>query len=110
MNDNTTTKAPEAIPVLDEAPKTNTPPYMVVGNSFVAQTPEGEISIPLFFKTKTIRQMPDSLDDVEMLYYLVGEESPTAKILDELDLQQTRDISRRLSQAYAEKHAASLGK
>jgi hypothetical protein len=104
--------AAPAIPVFEEvdAPELVKPKYMVVGNTFIAQTEEGEIRVLLAWKTKVIRNTPLGLDLLGQLFYLIGEESETAKVLDELDIVDAREVADKLFQAFQEKQQARLGK
>ncbi|GAA1736835.1 hypothetical protein [Microcella frigidaquae] len=51
-------RAPLEVPVFALAP-TDPPPHMIVGDQFVAQTPEGPFQISLRLKERHIREMQD---------------------------------------------------
>lgn len=103
----------EPIPVLTTVPKAKKPPYFVAGDHFFAQSEEGEIKIPLRFKTKLIRTITrgGDTDEAEQLFMLVeglGDKATSEK-LDELDFLDTTEIALRFFQAWEEKNEARLG-
>lgn len=102
-----------AIPVLDEEPKSNKPPYMVVENNFIAQTSQGELKIPLAFKTKILRQLraSEAIDEVDQVFILLDGlgDKKTAEQLDELDVFETITFATTFFQAWEEKNKASMG-
>lgn len=105
---------PDPIPVFDDeraAGKTK-PKFFVAGSTFFAQTDDGELKIPLRFKTKLvrlIRDMPgDELDQLFALLDGLGDQE-TADALDELDIFETTEIAEAYFQAWQEKNEARLG-
>lgn len=98
------------IPVHEKAPARK-PKYMVVGETFTAQTGDGELRIPLRFKTKLVRVIRDLEDELDQLFGLLnglGDEA-TAEALDELDIFETTEIAEKYFQAWQEKNEARLG-
>lgn len=116
MNDETPAIDPDddtvdPIPLFESEPKSNKPRYMVVGNVFVAQSDDGEVKIPLRFKTKLIREirdLPDEMDQVFALLAGIGDRK-TADQLDELDIYDTAELVTKFFQAFQEKQKARLG-
>lgn len=107
-----TDEAPEVepVPVLTKAPAKK-PKYMVVGDAFYAQTDDGELRVPLRFKTKLVRSIRDLEDELDQLFALLeglGDKS-TAEALDELDIFETTEIAEKYFQAWQEKNEARLG-
>lgn len=107
-----TTDTPDAeVPVFDAAP-TVKPQFFVAGNTFYAQTENGELAIPLRFKTKLIRELRDvEGDEIDQMFALLEKlnDKATADALDELDIFETGRIVRTFFRAWQEKNRASLG-
>lgn len=100
----------DPIPVLEHLPEPDQrPKYFVVENAFHAATENGWLRIPLFFKTKAIRALPDNIDLLEQVYLLFADNTELTDALDELDIADSRTIARKLFQAYQEKQQARLG-
>jgi len=87
----------------DKAPEFEKPPYMVVGSTFIAQSEQGDIRIPMAFKTKLFRLMPDNLEPIGMLFHLLEGEQKTRDQLDELEFEESREIARNFIKAYNER-------
>lgn len=105
-------EAPEAepVPVLERIPAKK-PKYFVAGDRFYAQTDDGELQVPLRFKTKLVRAIRDLDDELDQLFALLeglGDKS-TAEALDELDIFETTEIAEKYFQAWQEKNEARLG-
>lgn len=96
------------------APKRPTPapsPYRVDRDTFIADTSDGELQIPLRFKTRLIRAVRELDDPVDQLFTIlegVGD-SATAEALDELDFIESLKIADAFFDAWREKNEASLG-
>lgn len=104
---------PDPIPVFDEgkAPKVK-PRFLVAGTTFFAQTEEGELAIPLRFKTKLIRSIRDIPgDEIDQMFALLDGlgDRHTADALDELDVFETMEIVGAFFRAWQEKQQASVG-
>lgn len=102
----------EEIPVYDEAPTSKKPEFFVAGTTFYAQTENGELSIPLRFKTKLIRQIRDvDGDEIDQIFALLDglNDQATADALDELDIFETGRVVAAFFQAWREKQQASVG-
>ena len=102
----------EPIPVYeeDEVPASK-PRFFVAGSTFFAQTDEGELRIPLRFKTKLLRQIRDLPDEIDQVFALldgIGDKA-TAEKLDELDVLDTTETAAAYFQAWQEKNEARLG-
>lgn len=98
------------IPVFETAPK-SPPRFMVVDDTFIAQTADGEIRVLLRIPSKLlpdIAPLATYLDELKFLLQSRGDEE-TLHRLGELDLIDVREISRKFSQAYQEKEEARLG-
>lgn len=98
------------IPVVAKAPAKK-PKHLVVAETFYTQTSDGELRIPLRFKTKLLRAIRDSGDELDQLFALLaglGDEA-TAASLDELDIFETTEIAEKYFQAWQEKNEARLG-
>jgi len=84
------------IPTPAEAGKATKPKYIVIGDNLVCQTSDGELSFPLRFKTKLLRQLGTfrDLDETDQLFWLlenVGQKA-VAERLEELDVFETLGI------------------
>ena len=104
----------EPVPFLDEEPTASKPKTMVVGNTFIAQTSDetvGEIRIRLGFKTKLLRAIRDTGDEIDQVFALldgIGDKK-TADQLDELDIFETTEIVTAFFQAFGQKQDARVG-
>lgn len=88
------------------------PKYAVVGDTFIAQTEEGEVKIRLRFKTKLLRAIRDNGDSIDQLFALLDGIGDTKTIaqLDELDIFDTTAIVDEFFKAFtAKQEATSLG-
>lgn len=99
-------------PAEPEAPELPSSPTRVVGDTFIAETEQGEIRIRLTFKTKLIRAIRKSEDD-ELDQFLalldgIGDKRSLAQ-LDELDFFETQKIVAAFFRAFQEKQGASVG-
>lgn len=101
------------IPVFDEteAPEfEQRPKYMIVGDLFIANTEAGELRFRMAFKTKLIRQMPpDMRTALDELTYLFTSQPKLIEQMDELDIEESREIARKFFKAYGEHQQARLG-
>jgi len=91
--------------------KAKKPKFQVVGDMFVAQSTEGEIKIRLAFKTKLLRAIRDSGDEIDQVFALldgIGDKKTQAQ-LDELDIFDTTEIVREYFEAFTERQNARLG-
>lgn len=91
--------------------KAQKPKYQVVDDTFVAQTSEGEVKIRLAFKTKLLRAVRDSGDEVDQVFSLldgIGDKKTSAQI-DELDIFDTMDLVTEFFKAFEAKQNARLG-
>ncbi|WP_431800320.1 hypothetical protein [Microbacterium kunmingense] len=111
----TDTTAPETpdpeVPVFD-APPTVKPEFFVAGNTFYAQTENGELAIPLRFKTRLIRELRDvEGDELDQMFILLDRlnDQATADALDELDIFDTTRVVGQFFKAWREKQQASVG-
>jgi hypothetical protein len=93
----------------DEAPEFEKPKYMVVGDKFVAQSEQGELWFPMSFKTKAFRLMPEDLELIGQVFYLCADDQKLLEKLDELDIEDSREIARKFFTAYRERQRARLG-
>ncbi|GAA3947850.1 hypothetical protein [Microbacterium soli] len=100
----------EPIPVHAKAPARK-PKHMVVGDTFYTQTPDGELRIPLRFKTKLLRVIRDLPDEIDQLFALLDGlgDKATSEALDELDIFDTTEVAEKYFQAWQEKNEARLG-
>lgn len=110
MSDTTEETTVEPIPVHEKAPAKK-PKHMVVGETYYTQTADGELRIPLRFKTKLLRAIRDSGDEIDQLFALLGGlgDKATTEALDELDIFETTEIAEKYFQAWQEKNEARLG-
>lgn len=103
----------EPIPVFDEARIPSTKPkYFVAGATFFAQTENGELKLPLRFKTGLIRAIRDiDGDEIDMMFALLDglNDKETAAALDELDVFETTALVAAFFKAWREKQQASVG-
>lgn len=113
MSDQTieTPDVEDDFPIFDKTPKTK-PKYMVVGDSFVAQTSDGELKVPLRFKTKLFRKLVKHTgDEVEMFMDLLeglGNQD-TVDALDELDIFESAQIAGAYFKGWRARQQASVG-
>lgn len=100
----------EPVPVLVKVPAKK-PKYFVAGDRFYAQTDDGELQVPLRFKTKLVRAIRDLDDELDQLFALLEGlgDKDTAAALDELDIFETTEIAEKYFQAWQEKNEARLG-
>lgn len=105
-----TTPEPTPIPVLAKVPAKK-PKYFVAGDTFYAQTDDGERRIPLRFKTKLMRAINAADSEVDQLFALLSGlgDQATADALDELDIFDATDLAAAYFQAWQEKNEARLG-
>lgn len=87
------------------------PRHIVVDNVFIADTSEGELRIPLKFKTKLLRSIRDSGDELDQLIALLDGIGDTTSIalIDELDIFETAEHVTKFFEAFQEKHDAAVG-
>lgn len=99
------------VPVFDDVPAQK-PKHMVIGDTFIAQTSDGELRIPLRFKTKLFRKLVKSDgDEVEQFLDLIeglGDEATVEK-LDELDIFEAADMAGKYFTAWREKQQTTPG-
>ena len=99
------------VPVFDKTPKTK-PRFMVVGETFVAQTADGELKVPLRFKTKLFRKLVKSdADEVEMFMDLIEGigDSSTLNAIDELDIFEAVEIAGAYFKGWKARQQATVG-
>jgi hypothetical protein len=87
------------------------PKFQVVEDTFIAQSSEGEIKIPMRFKTKLfrkLRELPDEIDQVFALLDGLGDPH-TAEQLDELDLFEMTELVEAFFAEFEKKNEAKLG-
>jgi hypothetical protein len=85
--------------------------YRVEDETFIADTADGELRIPLRFKTKlmrVIRDLDGELDQVFALLDGIGD-TETAEALDELDIFESLDLVTEYFAAWEAKHQATVG-
>lgn len=103
----------ELIPIqfLDKEPRGKTPPYMVIGDEFVAQSTQGEFRVSLRIPVRTVREMEDHSDDeqLKMLLQSRGDEDALNRLEELDDILDYREIVRKFWQAFAERQLARLG-
>lgn len=103
--------AEPTVPVFDKTPRTK-PQFMVVGETFVAQTSDGELKVPLRFKTRVFRELLKSdADEVEQFFLLLDGigNTETLEKIDELDIFESAKIAAAYFQGWREKQQASPG-
>lgn len=101
----------ETVPVFEKTPRTK-PQLMVVGETFIAQTSDGELKVPLRFKTKLFRQLLKSDgDEVEQFFMLIEGmgNTDTLEAIDELDIFESAKIAASYFRAWREKQQATPG-
>ncbi len=110
MTEQTDTPEITPVPVLEKIPAKK-PRFFVAGDAFFAQTDDGELKIPLRFKTKLLRSIRDAGDELDQLFALLDGlgDAATAEALDELDIFETTEIATTYFQAWQEKNEARLG-
>jgi len=100
------------IPIVEIEPVSK-PRFLVVGTTFIAQTSDGELRIPVRIKTKHIRtiKMGASVDEIDQLNDLLALLGDTATVerLDELDFFETLEIATAFFQAWQDRNEVSLG-
>lgn len=86
------------------------PRFLVVEDKLMCQTTEGEIALPLRFKTKLLRQF-GSLDQMDAFFLILdeiaGEE--TVATVDELDIMETTEIMVEFFKVFESKVQATMG-
>lgn len=95
------------------APKRTPAPgkYSVLEDTFIADTSDGELRIPLRFKTKLLRAIRDLADPLDQLFALldgIGDQQ-TAEALDELDVFESAELVKEYFDAWEAKHKATVG-
>ena len=90
------------------APK---PRFLVVEDTLKCQTEEGEISLPLKFKTKLLRQF-GKLDQMDAFFLILDEVAGpgVSEVIDELDIMETTEIMVEFFKVFEERVQATLGK
>lgn len=88
------------------------PEYIVIDDVFIAQTStQGELRVPLTFKTKLLRAIRDSGDELDQFIALldgIGDAQSVAQI-DELDIFETTRHVTKFFEAFQEKQDAAVG-
>lgn len=87
------------------------PKFIVVDGVFIAQSSEGEIKIPLKFKTKLFRQIATIDNEIEQVFALldgIGDQKASDQ-LDELDIFEMQEVVKEFFAKFQEKSEASLG-
>lgn len=93
------------------AAKATKPQFIVIDGVFIAQSSEGEIKIPLKFKTKLFRKITAIDDEIEQVFALldgIGDQK-TSEQLDELDIFEMQEVVKEFFEKFKEKSEASLG-
>ncbi|QJU52929.1 hypothetical protein SCB71_06300 [Herbiconiux sp. KACC 21604] len=92
------------------------PKYQVVDGKLHAQTPEGEIILPLRFKTKLIRAARDIKngqgDELDQFFYIIDAlgDFDTLAVIDELDfVEETTPLVMEFFKAFGEQQRATTG-
>lgn len=87
------------------------PKYQVVGDVFVAQTDQGEVRLPLRFKTKLLRSIRDTGDDIDQVFALLDciGDSRTVAQLDEMDVFDMTELVTEFFKEFGERQKARLG-
>ena len=113
--DTTEPEQREPIPVFDAAPKTK-PKYFVAGTTFFAQMEDGwELAAPIKLSVRTLKKIQsatdeaDELDQLIMLFTLLGDEETVEKLQDN-DFVDAMETALKYFQAWEEKNEARLGK
>lgn len=99
------------VPVFQSMPKKK-PQHMVVGETFVTQTADGELKVPLRFKTKLFRKLLKSDgDEVEQFLDLIEGigDADTLAAVDELDIFEAAKMAATYFTAWREKQQATPG-
>jgi hypothetical protein len=92
------------------------PKYQTIDGKLVAQTPEGEIKIPLQIKTKLVRAarnvmngQGDELDQLVVILEGIGD-TATIEKLDELDfMTETMPLVQEFFRAFGQQQRANAG-
>ncbi len=86
------------------------PRFLVVEDSLKCQTAEGEISLPLKFKTKLLRQF-GQLDQMDAFFLLIDEVAgpEVSTTIDELDIMETTEIMVEFFKTFETRIQATLG-
>lgn len=109
--DDTHEEIEDDFPIFEKTPRTK-PPYMVVGDTFVAQTSDGELKVPLRFKTKLFRKLVKSdADEVEQFMDLIEGigDSVTLERLDELDIFESAKIAGAYFKGWRARQGSTVG-
>jgi hypothetical protein len=97
------------------APKTPAPEkprFQVVGDTFIAQTEQGELSIRLRFKFKLLRQLRNNGgDQIDQIFSLLDgiNDQETAERLDELDTFEAIELVVAYFNEFNKRQQASMG-
>jgi hypothetical protein len=86
------------------------PRFLVVENSLKCQTAEGEISLPLSFKTKILRRI-GHLEEMDAFFLIIDEVAgpEVSALIDELDVIETTEIMKRFMDEFQAKVQATMG-
>lgn len=86
------------------------PRFLVVEDTLKCQTEEGELSLPLKFKTKLLRQF-GKLDQMDAFFLIIDEVAgpETSAIIDELDIMETTGIMVEFFKIFEGRIQATLG-
>ena len=88
------------------------PRFATVEDRFIGQLSAGEVSVPLHFKTKLLRQIRDSkadaLDQFFMLLDGIGD-ARSSRLLDDCDAIETMQFVQEYFRRFEELQQASLG-
>lgn len=86
------------------------PQFLVVENSLKCQTSEGEISLPLKFKTKLLRQF-GQLQEMDAFFLIIDEVAgpEVSAVIDELDIMETTEIMVKFFSVFEERVQATVG-
>lgn len=99
------------IPRLEVEPDTDKPPMMVVRDTFIAQSDQGEVRMPLSIPRKTVRAMAEVEGAYEQIDFLLesrGDQENRDR-LDSIDDVEATIITRGFFEAYAMREVLRLG-
>lgn len=86
------------------------PRFLVIEDTLKVQTEQGEISLPLRFKTKLLREF-GKLEQMDAFFIIVDSVAgpETAAVIDELDILETTEIMVQFFKHFEEKVQATMG-
>lgn len=86
------------------------PRFLVVEDSLKCQTELGELSLPLRFKTKILREF-GKLDQMDAFFVIIDQVAgpDTAAVIDELDIMETTEIMVEFFRIFEARVQATMG-